>query len=187
MTRNTRLFRIKFSTGAVTARSLTVEEVAYLDRLANYAKKCELAATMSIMDSTINNYRLEIFKIGEAVLENSVSIIHDPELFELTVQEFRNKVNNDTVSKMMLELMSKVPGTTFDFLLSRTHEDLMELMCMCEVITGKKSFNFSKSDNNTAKFPENFKTITRDDGRTYFEDDGKSIQEKMKEEEKHNK
>jgi Mor family transcriptional regulator len=72
-----------------------------------------------------------------------------------------------------MNILDIIPNTSIEYLFNLTYLDLFELGALCEKITNKKLFTIDSR----SVLPKAEKT----DGKTFFPDDGKSLQEKMKE------
>lgn len=207
MTRNTKLFKITLDNGKeIQYRTLNITELQYISTIVNQAHQNETAARLAIVKGDIEyaNFTV-IHQIGKHVLDNSWFVVTDNEMFTLTIEDFRVKVENDTGLNMILEIMKVIPTTSFEYLSSLTFTDLIELMCICEKITKKKLFNINTiqqnkpiqdikpkpmlktnskpMDNELLNILDQEKTVSKD-GHSYFAEDGKSMQQRMKEDKK---
>lgn len=175
-TRNTKLYKSTvFNQNGdkvdVIYRDLNVEETTYIINLKNESKKREEAYKLAV-DGEYHLSWPTILQIGETIILKSKNITEDDELFNLTVQDYRESVNNDSTFNLISQISRVFSGTSITDLLKLTYRDLIELVCLCEVMTNKKLFNvdgrIGKQNN-----PKN--------KQTEFPDDGKTLQEKMKE------
>lgn len=150
MTRNTKLHKaknVKLKNGGntdVLFRTLTVIELSFLNNIKKETDRTEYAARISI--TNINPSEIEWptrMSIGKSAIDKSTKVIRDNELFEITVKEFRNSVDNDPVMGAISRIKEVFPGSSIIDLLNLTHEDLIELVCLCEQITGKPIYKIS--------------------------------------------
>lgn len=171
MTRNTKLYKVDGFGEELVYRTLTVEELVFLDGISNEYHKYENAVKLALVEGNIYELKFTVIsEIGRDIIRNSRSVMVNDELFKVTVQEFRMKSKEDPCMNMILSILNIVPGMTYEFLINQTYTDLIELMCLAERISNKKLMNIS----NTTQQPE---------GPAYLPDDdsGKSLQDKIKE------
>ena len=172
MTRNTKLYKLSCLIDRkkqdIYYRDLTVLEYTFLTNLKSDVIRYEMAGRIVI--TKINPDLIPIgplLKIGEDAFSRTVSLL-DPEnhqLFDITINEFRESLKTDDIMIMIRYILTCLPGQSFTDLIKLNIKDLIELVCMCEVIAGKQIFGGQKKHGlvNKANLP----------------DDGKSMQEKM--------
>jgi len=168
LTRNTKL--CKATDGAdmeILFRSLTITELHVIEKLNSQFHKAEIAFELGYISGGKPNYLVQQ-EIGRDIIAASSVEINNETLFSLTVDEFRASIEDDMTLTLIQHIMNILPGTSIEYLLSLTHLDIIELAAMCEKISNKKIFN------NAPKTE-----IQQEKG--FFEDDGKSLQDKMKE------
>lgn len=167
MTRNTQLYKINYKDQEVLYRDLTVLELSYLKNISNIALREEIAAKTAIINTDPNTIDWQILnQIGKDILIRSTNIVDNATLFELTVKEFRDNVQNDPTLLAISNITSILKNESVLELLNLTHKDLIELVCFCETRTNKKIFNVGKGP------------IVKG---THLARDGKSLKEKMEE------
>lgn len=203
MTRNTKLYKSKVNGQTIIYRTLSVKELSFLEEIENPGERNAMAAKIAITDgySTDIHYTA-MNQIGQSALERSTMPLAE-EIFDVTVDTFRIKVQNDTALGLIKKIMEVIPNISIEFLLNQTLTDLIELICLCERMTGKKIFKtggFSQQTNTIKEglmqqgYEDEGKTVglngvqhvlpntVERDGKVYLEDtDGKSMVEKMKE------
>lgn len=172
MTRNTKLYKISCLVGKqkqdVYYRDLTALEYTYLSNLKNNVIKYEMAARNVILKTDPDKIPIgPLLKIGEDAY-NKISSFMNPEnhqLFDITISEFRESLKTDDIMIMIRYILTCIPGQSFTDLIKLNIKDLIEIVCMCEVMVGKPIFGGTKKHGlvNKASLP----------------DDGKSLQEKM--------
>jgi len=173
LTRNTKLYTASDGKQvSVIYRTLTVSEIAVIDKIKNSYYKAEIAYDLAYISGNEPNF-LAKYQIGMDIIESSLLEINDETLFTLTVDDFRSSVKNDLAFNLIPSIINVLPGTSIEYLLNITYLDLIELGALCEKITNKKIF----STNNSISKPSE----TKKDGKLFFDDnDGRSLQEKMK-------
>lgn len=202
MTRNTKLYKAKIDgTQIVLFRTLTVRELSFINGIKNPGIKNEMAAKIAITEGYSENIHFTALnQIGIDVINKSTDCIHDQELLSITVDSLRMIVQDDMALNLIKNIMAVIPNITFEYLMEQTYEDLLELLCLCELITGKKMFQNKQhfSTPNTVADPFNGnKTVdlrgvkhtmpetVKKDGKTYLhEKDEISLEEKMKQDQK---
>lgn len=174
LTRNTKLYKTSFNRGSekveVYYRDLTVLELSFLSNIKNDIVRYDLAGSTSIynLDPSIVPIGTKI-KIGEEILTKSSELANDIQLLEITVSEFRDSIKKDDVMMAIKFILMILPGQSVTSLLKLTHKDLVELVCLCEEISGKQIFTFGGKKGTTLINPKN------------LPDDGKSLQQKIDE------
>lgn len=176
-TKNTTLHKIKYDKTTVVFRDLTINEVCFLKNIKEEVYKQEYAGTFAIVeptDTTSIPWAIKL-QVGQRAIFNSTKTLNDKDLFEVTVKEYRQQLEKDTTSPMplMIEILKVLPGQSITELLNMTYNDLIEIACVCESLSGKQILNVEKGF--TKK-----KGIKLLDPKT-LPDDGKSLQEKMTE------
>jgi hypothetical protein len=136
MTRKTKLHQVQTKEHTLIYRDLNVKEVGLLLGIQSETIRLEMAAKLAItnLTDTIDIPIGLLLQIGSNALSNSVKVIQDKELCELTIKEFRSQLSEETSSAMglVIEILKVLPGQSFTDLLELTFEDLVELVCVCE-------------------------------------------------------
>jgi len=176
LTRNTKLCK---STGGenieVIFRSLTITEMHVIDKINSSFHKAEIAFELGYISGGKPNFLVQQ-EIGRDVIMISTVEMNNETLFSLTVDEYRSSIDNDMMLTLIQHVLNILPGTSIEYLFSLTHLDIIELAAMCEKISNKKIFNNGQSQSQSHE-------IKQEEG-FFAEDDGKSLQDKMKEMEK---
>jgi len=172
MTRNTKTYKTKIKDQEIHYRTLNVTELHVINNMNNDFYKNETAAKISLLDEYDIEYAA-LQSIGKDVLLRSQIILYDSDLYKLTVDNFRNAIKQDETMILITKILQGIPGVSIEFLYSQTFTDLLELGCICEHLTNKSFFKFSQT-----------MEIEQKNGTTFFKDDGKSLQEKIREAEK---
>ena len=175
MTRKTSLYQIKVNKQPIVYRDLTVLEISYLSNIKNDLVKKEMAAKVAIVDPTdLSNISWPILqKVGSNALENSTKWITDKQLFEILVKGYREEIKEGSSPLAMIrQILQIFPGQSITELLKLTWKDLVEILCMAEISVGKKIFDVS----GIPSAPRKGSSLVQSNA---FEDDGKSLQEKM--------
>lgn len=174
LTKNTKLYSsTNGKTVNVTYRTLNVTELSIIERIKNPYLRSEMAYELGYISGNEPNF-LAKHQIGLDIIESSNLEMNDETLLGLTIDDFRSSVKNDFVFNIITNIISVLPSTSIEYLLNLTYLDLLELGALCEKITNKKIFNVSQSLTKTNEVVK--------DGKKFFDDnDGKSMQEKMKE------
>jgi hypothetical protein len=172
MTRNKHLYKIQCVINKkkieVYYRDLTSIEYAFLTNLKNAAIRDDLAGRTAIyqMDPDKVPFGTRI-TIGRDVLRRVNFVLEDKQMFEVTINELREKIKKDDFLMAVKSIVTCLPGQSIMDLLNLTLIDILELVCLCELIIGKPLLEvggFKK------RGLVNTKTLP---------DDGKSLQEKM--------
>lgn len=174
MTRNTKLYKTSFMRNSekieVLYRDLTTLELSFLFNIKNDISRYDMAASVAIYNYNPSEVPIGVkVKIGEEILSKALEIVNDIQLLEISVSEFRESVKKDDVMMCIKYILSIIPGQSFTDLLNLNFKDLIELVCLCEEITGKSIFTFGGKKGTTLINPKN------------LPDDGKSLQQKMDE------
>ena len=176
LTRNTKLYKATSENGnEVIYRNLTVNELKSLDNIISVFYKNKLAFDIASIDVTVELNYFEIQQIGKDIINNSLRLFSNPSLFELTIDEFRATIDDDPILSLIATIINVLPNTSIQFLLTQTYDDLIELGVLCEKLSNKKIFNVNNSASKS-NGPLEIKN-----NRIYFKEDGKSLQDKMKE------
>ena len=170
LTRNTKLYKITSSGKKkkdILYRDLNSIEYAFLNNIKNQAIRAEIAGYISIYNSDPNDVPLGIkIQIGNDVISRVESLLTSKQLFEITVNEFRDHIKHDDALMAIKQILSCLPGQSITELLKLNIKDLLEIVCLCELLINKPLFDFHGKRSglvNTKDLP----------------DDGKSLQEKM--------
>lgn len=186
MTRNTRFYRAIFDDHPeyeILFRSLTVSEVAVINRISNNGYKAEVAYDIAVTKSNIPDPNYLIKKtVGEQIVEQTLRVTNDEELFMVTVQTFRESVQDDFILNIIKFIGSSM-NVSIDYLMNCTTEDLIELATMCETINNKRFFDFP---GNKKQQPKTLNNRTENiNGKSYIpETETISLAEKMKQAQK---
>lgn len=177
MTKNTKLHRIKHDKTEIIFRTLTINEVCFLNNIKDEVTRQEYAAKLAITeptDTSIIPWAIYI-QVGLRAYQLSTKSIADKDIFEVTVKEYRQRIEEDTVSPMPLigEILKVFPGQSITDLMNMTYEDLIEIAALCETMTGKQILNVGRPVSKR-------KGVKLVDPRS-LPDDGKSLQRKMDE------
>ena len=172
MTRNTKIYKITVNKKDIYYRTLNVSEITMLNGINKPFYRFEMAAKLSLMNDESLDYPI-LQSIGKDVIERSSLTICDKDLYEITVENFRKSIETDEFITIIVKILQHLPNVSIEFLLNQTINDLIEYGCICEKLSNKRFFNFT----NTSKIDEQ-------NGHKYFQDDGKSLKEKMIENEK---
>lgn len=172
MTRNTKIYKMYFNKGQekkeIYYRDLNTLELAFLSNIKNDTIRLEMAGVTALYNCDASEIPIGIkIQIGEKVIETSQEIINDMQLLEVYVTEFRTSIKSDDVMMCLKYILSILPGQSFTDLLKLNFKDLIELVCLCEDITGKNIFKFGGK-----------KGINLINPHT-LDDDGQSLQQKM--------
>jgi len=172
-TRNTKLYNSTDGKEvSIVYRTLTISEISVIDRIKNAYYRAEMAYELGYISGNEPHF-LAKYQIGQDILEASSLEVNDETLFALTVDDFRASIKGDLAFNLIPSIINVLPGTTVEYLLNITYLDLIELGALCEKMANKKIFN---TTNTISKAHEQQK-----DGKLFFDDnDGRSLQEKMK-------
>jgi len=141
MTRNTKLYKLKTKSKEYIYRDLTVNELSFLQNINNDARRNEIAGQLALYKDDPTNVPWPILdKIGLEAIKNSTIIMRDKNLFDITVKEVRNSVSNDEVISLIIKIATNLNESILK-LINLTIKDLIELGCICEIITKKSVFN----------------------------------------------
>lgn len=172
ITRNTKLYRASDGKAVeIVYRTLTITELKTIESIKNQFYKAEFAYELGYISGNEPNF-LAKYQIGLDIIEASTFELNNETLFSLTIDDFRSSVKEDLAFNLISHVVNVFPGTSLEYLLNITYTDLMEIAAFCEKITNKKIFNMNSSSVLSEK---------KQNGKVFFEDDGKTLQEKMKE------
>ncbi len=170
ITRQTKLYKSQTDTDVfVTFRTLNISELKVIDSIKSQFHKAEIAFELGYISGDNPNYLIKE-QIGRDIIEASSIAMDDEVLFELIVEDFRTAVNNDMMFDLCARILEAIPSTTIEYLMSCTFNDLIELVAFVEKLTNKKIFKFEKKQDINIK-----------DEKAFFQEDGKTLQDKMKE------
>ena len=176
ITRNTKLFKASSDAGnEVIFRTLNVNELALLDSIKSVYHKHEMAYKIAVEKPNDNMNFFEVQQVGRDIVSASMLTLSNPDMLELTVDEFRGGIEDDPILTLITHIIGTLPNTSIEYLLNQTYEDLIELAVLCEKISNKKIFNSGSLKTQ----PKQDIEIKED--KSFFKDDGKSLQDKMKE------
>lgn len=191
-TRNTKLLQITVGDSILIFRQLNATEITMLDNLHSSYYKNEMATYMSLVDGYIDDISWQNKQqIGGRVITFSTAVARDDQLFEAIVKKHQLRLSNDKTVEMFKIILDNLPGTTIQFLMSQTFEDLVELVCICEALNNKRYFQFKNAPSMkvggkkpTQKMPSALDgTTIGDDGKLYFHDlpdSSPTLKDKMK-------
>ena len=171
MTRNTHLYKTQYSIGKkkhdVYYRDITALEYTFFNNIKNQAVRDDMIGRLVIYQTDPDKvpFGTRII-IGRDVMSRVDSILASRQLFEISINEFREKIKQDDFLMAIKNILMCLPGQSFTDLLNLTINDLLELACLCELIVGKPIFETGHKKGGLV----NTKTLP---------DDGKSLQQKM--------
>jgi len=182
LTRNTKLFRAYSESGKTAIyKTLSISELSVIEKIESIYHKNEFAYQIGKVSGDDMNF-FEEQQIGKQIINSSLILFENQNLFELTIDEFRETLDNDAVFTLISNIIGIMPNVSIEYLLSLTYEDIIELTVFCEKISNKVIFNTTASTAPTQRLNPTPEIV--EEGKTFFQDDGKSLQEKMKESEK---
>ena len=178
MTQNTKTYQVKSGKLTVTYRTLTSGELSFLNNIKNEIYKQEFSAKLAIVDPTDTTsipWPI-LLQIGSSIYFKSSNVMNDKDLFDVTVKDYRVKLEREDEGPMCLigEIIRVFPGQQITELLKLTYEDLIELVCLAEKLSGKQLFSVGKLSSGKKK---GVKLIDP----SKLPDDGKSLKDKMAE------
>ena len=171
MTRNTHLYKTQYVKDKkkhdIYYRDLTSLEYTFLNNIKNIAVKNDMAGRIAIWetDPDIVPFGTRMI-IGRDAISRIDNLLSSKQIFEITINEFRENIKKDDFLMAIKNILMCIPGQSFTDLLNLTITDLLELSCVCELIIGKPLFDTGNKKSGLL----NPKTLP---------DDGKSLQEKM--------
>lgn len=173
MTRNTKLYKVSCTIDKkkqdIYYRDLNALEYSFLSNIKNDLTKKEMAAKTVIIKMDPDKVPFgTLLKIGEDIIGRLDMFLESPQLFDISINEFREGIKKDDAMLLIGHIMTFFPGQSFTELIKLNIKDLIELVCLCEHVIGKPIFDNGKKQQhhgliNKSKLP----------------DDGKSLQEKM--------
>lgn len=138
-TRNTKLYKVNYNDQGIKKeiiyRDLTNLEYSFLSNIKNDALRVEMAGKTVIDEIDIPIGTLLL--IGKKVLDNITDLLSSEELFNITLDEFKNNIKNDNIMMAIKQILCVLPGQSFTDLLNLNIKDLLELIVLCEEIQGK--------------------------------------------------
>jgi len=197
MTRKSKLLKVQYEDKDIYFRTLSIIELKCIDNVKNFAAKYELGAKFALSDGNDYIYlpwqMLQV--IGKTSIERSQDVSSSKEVFDVTLRESIEGVKQDLFYSLILKILAKCPGMfSYTELLNQTMDDIIEISAGIEVVTGQKIIEFENGkakkgmrlNPTAAEALSNTNTsITKgSDGKTYFQDDGVSLMEKIKENQK---
>lgn len=149
MTRNTKLHKTKVTLNGkeevVLFRDLTAGELGFLNNIKNDATRAEFAGRLALYDRNHKDLSWAILmQIGQKSMDQSNVIFSNDVLFEMTVKDIRNKIDNDTLLTAITFILKVLPGQSITDLLNLTPMDLIEIVCICEKIIGQNLLEFGE-------------------------------------------
>lgn len=173
-TRQTKLFRATDDKNIeVIYKTLSISELYFLDKIRNPLLKAEMAYDLGYISGNEPNFFAK-HQIGLSIIHASSLEVNDDMLLGMTIDEFRSSTRNDNMMIIIMNILEIIPNTTIDYLFNLTYLDLLELGALCERMTNKKLFTIDTKSVLA-------KTEKVGDGKSFFQDDGKTLQDKMKE------
>lgn len=137
MTRNTKLHVFTSKGKKILFRDLTVEELAFLKGIKSDANRCEIAGKLALYNSEDKNIGWAVLmQIGQNAIDKSESLLDHQITFEMTLRELRESVDKDVVLVAIGSILKVLPGQSITDLLKLTMKDLLEIVVICEKITG---------------------------------------------------
>jgi len=172
LTRQTKLYKSTFDDKEVIYRTLNITEINVINNISNTYYKYDVAYDLAVINKDDEINYLIKQQIGKDIIESSALSLSDDMILSLTVDGFRESVKNDFTLTLIPQIMN-VLNVNLEYLLSLTIDDLIELTALCEIMTNKKIFkdiDMPKED-----------VAIKNDNPQFFPEDGKSLQDKMKE------
>lgn len=182
MTRHTKLYKATFIDPTtkeeieIKFRTLTILELAYLRNISNNLHKSEEAGRCSIIDPPKNLHFSVLQQIGDTAITKSEAIMNDPDLLTLTIDNLRTSVRKDNLLNLIIRVLEVLPSISIEYLLSLTYKDFLEIVCLCEILSNKVILNVQNSKDSPP--------VEEVGGKQFFADDGKSLKDKIKENQK---
>ena len=177
MTRNTELRKFIIDEKEIIYRTLTINEIKFLNSIDSEIHRYENAYRLAIYEKQFDPSDQQKFSIGKDIIFNSQVIAMDQKTMDLAISQFRNDLNHDHSFTLMIEILKALPNISMLDLLQLTYKDIVELTVMAEMISGKKFLSVG-GKGNEGPIPEGYERV---DGKLYFKEDGKSLQEKIDE------
>lgn len=142
MTRHTKLHKFTATVNGekeeILFRDLNYLELSFLKNIKNDAIRCQIAGKIAIYDRDPNSIAwAPLMQIGESAIQNGDKIFNNDVVFEMFVKECKDSAKHDVMLIMISKILSCLPGQSFTDLLKLTPEDLLELVVVCENITGE--------------------------------------------------
>jgi hypothetical protein len=155
MTRNTKFYKTK-GADPIYYRDLTTNELTVLGNIKNPVVRQEMAATLTIINKDPETVPFEAkVQIGEDIIYRSNLIFQDPAILDVTINEFRKNITEgEAIVAWLTHITKYFPGTSVVDLLNLTPKDLIELVVLCEEISGDKIFGSKQKKMNFVN-PEN--------------------------------
>lgn len=155
MTRNTKFYRTK-GADPVYYRDLTTNELTVLSNIKNNVVRNEMAANLAIINKDPDTVSFETkVQVGEDIMYRSNLIFQDAAILDVTINEFRSQINDgEPITAWLTHITKYFPGTSIVDLLNLTPKDLIELVVLCEEMSGEKIFGSKQKKMNFVS-PEN--------------------------------
>lgn len=171
MTKNTHLYKIQCVINKkkqnIYYRDLTAIEYLFISNIKNEAFKEDLAGRTAIFDCDPDKIPFsKRMIIGRDCLDRVKQLLSSNQLFEITINELREKIKRDDFMIAIKYILMYLPGQSYTDLLKLNIIDILELVCLCEQIYNKPLFEFGQKKHGLV----NTKNLL---------DDGKSLQDKM--------
>jgi len=169
-TRHTKLYLAKDSKNVeIIFRTLTITELSVIDHIKDKVMKAEMAYELGYISGNEPNFFAK-YQIGQDIISSSVFPVQNEMILSLTLDDLKSSLNDDFVINVVTSILGIIPNTSIEYLFNLTYLDLLELGLLCEKMTNKKLFNISTGAKSVL-----------DKNKPFFKDDGKTLQEKMKE------
>lgn len=164
-------YKITFQDGdAITYRTLSAGELEFLDSIENESTREERAGILASGDNNIPWQKL--FLVGRRAIKRSKKTITDDTLFEIKVLEARKKISsNKSALSFIAKILQYFPNQSITELLDKTYDELIELLCLCEHVSGQQIIPVGRIK----------KRGQRIVNPKAMKDGGKALQEKMNE------
>lgn len=155
MTRNTKFYKTK-GADPVYYRDLTTNELTVLSNIKNPVIRNEMAANLAIVNKNPDAVSFEVkVQVGEDAMYRSNLLFQDPAILDVTINEFRSQINDrEPITAWLTHITKYFPGTSVVELLNLTPKDLIELVVLCEEMSGDKIFGSKQKKMNFVN-PEN--------------------------------
>lgn len=142
MTRHTKLHKftatVEGKKEEILFRDLNYIELSFLKNIKNDAIRCQIAGKIAVYDKDPNTIAwAPLMQIGESAIQNGDRVFNNDVVFEMFVKECKETAKSDVMLIMISKILSCLPGQSFSDLLKLTPEDLLELVVICENITGE--------------------------------------------------
>jgi len=174
MTRNTQVYRsiviIADEEVEIMYRDLTVLELSFIKNINIPAFAEETAGRISILnvDPTELPWAI-VIQIGQNILGKAYDTITNETIHKGLLEDFKNKVKEDGVIYLIIQIKKVFPTESILSLLNLTYKDLLELTVLAEIMSGTNIISDEPKQTNKRKLvnPNN------------LPDGGKALQESI--------